>query len=292
MDRYKIRTIAVYGSRSAMRLTEDVSTLLIALAERGVNLYIETSLWQAVYATGITRDYPQMQRGGETPYGDIAMSLGGDGTLLRAVHKLRDVELPIWAINCGHLGFMTEMEPQEAVDYLDNLLQGEFHIEARSLIDVSVSGVHVGTALNDLAIQKRETGSIIKIKVDLDGHLLAEYAADGLVVSTPSGSTAYALSLGGPIVTPMCQTLSLTPIAPHTLNMAPLIYPDTSVLTMSVSSLHETFSIVIDGILRVYNCGVEIVARKSDKRAHLLRLSDKSYAQIIREKLLWGRDLR
>ena len=292
MDRHKINTIAVYGSHATMRLTDDVTALLTALAEHGVDLYIEAPLWEALQLAGIPEGYPQMRLGGETPYGDIALSLGGDGTLLRAVHKLRDVELAIWAINCGHLGFMTEMEPQEALHHLDDLLAGQYDIETRSLIDVSVAGEHVGTALNDLAVQKRETGSIIKIRVDLDGNLLAEYAADGLVVSTPSGSTAYALSLGGPIVTPQCQTLLLVPIAPHTLNMAPLIFPDTSVLTMRVSSLHPTFSIVIDGNLRVYDCGVEIVARKSDKRAHLLRLSHKPYAQVIREKLLWGRDLR
>lgn len=295
MDKHRIETIAVYGSHATMRLTDDVTALLRALAERGVELYIETSLWDALQSAGLLEQEPhrsQMKPGGETPYGDIALSLGGDGTLLRAVHKLRDVELPIWAINCGHLGFMTEMEPQEALHHLDELLAGAYHIETRSLIDVSVAGKHVGTALNDLAIQKRETGSIIKIRVDLDGDLLAEYAADGLVVSTPSGSTAYALSLGGPIVTPQCETLLLVPIAPHTLNMAPLIFPDRSVLTMSVSSLHPTFSIVIDGNLRVYDCGVEIVARRSDKRAHLVRLSTKPYAQVIREKLLWGRDLR
>ena len=135
-----------------MRLTDDVTALLTALAEHGVDLYIEAPLWEALQQAGIPEGYPQMWPGGETPYGDIALSLGGDGTLLRAVHKLRDVELPIWAINCGHLGFMTEMEPREALHHLDDLLAGQYDIETRSLIDVSVAGEHVGTALNDLAV--------------------------------------------------------------------------------------------------------------------------------------------
>lgn len=287
-----VHSIAVYASQYKMRHMDDIPLLLLALADRGVVLSLEHTLLDMLAQEGIHIDHPNISDGGDTPHGEIAISLGGDGTLLRAVHKLRDLETPIWAINCGHLGFMTELEPREAMDYLSDLVDRRYSVETRSLIDVSVDGEHIGTALNDVAVQKRETGSMIQIETMLDGTLLAKYAADGLVLSTPSGSTAYSLSLGGPIVMPHCRTMSLTPIAPHSLNMAPLIFPDSSVLSMRVSSLHPTFSISIDGNMRVYQCGVEISAHRSDRQARLVRLLDKPYAEVIREKLHWGRDLR
>lgn len=224
---------------------------------------------------------------------DFVLSLGGDGTFLRAARRVFGQEIPVLGLNMGRLGFLTDMGIEEALPLLPRLFTGEYTLERRMLLSVEIDGHPYGQILNDVALLKRETGSMITIRTLLgDEDYLANYECDGLIVSTPSGSTAYSLSAYGPLIMPQCHNMLLTPIAPHSLTMRPLVLPEDLSVEMTVTARNNTFLLVLDGQTKILPTGVKVQVRKSQSQLRIVHLRPYSFADTLRRKLLWGAPLR
>lgn len=223
---------------------------------------------------------------------DFVISLGGDGTLLRAARRVFAEGTPILGLNMGRLGFLNDRSIQEALPLIKRLFEGNYTTEERMLLSVEVDGTHYGEVLNDIALLKRETGSMITLHTRLEGKELANYECDGLVISTPSGSTAYSLSAYGPLMMPQTRAMLITPIAPHSLTMRPLVLPEEQTIELTVSARNNTFLIVLDGQTKILPCGVRIRIRKSANTLRLLHLDDYSFTDTLRKKLLWAAPVR
>lgn len=222
---------------------------------------------------------------------DYIFTLGGDGTLLHTAQLLREVDTPLLGINTGHLGFLTTATLGDAPLLVRQVLDGTLMIEERTMLQVTRAGETVSPqhALNEVAILRHDTSSMIEMKTLVNGIPLTTYKGDGLVVSTPSGSTAYNMSAGGPILAPTTASIALTPVSPHTLNMRPLVIPDNAVISITVSSRAKNFQVSVDGksILCPNKSTLEI--KKSKHHLKLAQLAGTSFADKLRNKLLWGR---
>jgi NAD+ kinase len=224
---------------------------------------------------------------------DLMITIGGDGTLLRSVSFVRDLDIPIIGINTGRLGFLATINQ----DLLTSkILLGNYKIEKRTLLEVKIKGSKIinefGIALNEVTVGRKNTTSMIKIKTFLDGEYLNSYWADGLITSTPTGSTGYSLSCGGPIMSPLSQTLSLTPIAPHNLNARPLIISDKTKIELYVSGREKSHLVSLDSrIISVENESL-ITITKAKFKINLAYFEENSFYSTLRNKLLWGEDRR
>ncbi len=226
---------------------------------------------------------------------DYVISFGGDGTLLRSASMVGNKQIPIIGINTGHLGFLAAVSP-ERVDYaVDAIYNKKYKLEEHSVICMEVNGKPIkgySNALNDIAILKQDRASMISITTYIDGDLLATYKADGLIISTPTGSTAYSLSNGGPIMAPKSGILCLTAVAPHSLNLRPVVIPDTSKITLKVRSRSNNFLAAIDGRSIKMNDDVTITISRADYNINIIKQPNSSYYVTLREKMMWGVDSR
>ena len=289
-----MNTVALFGSGHVVEAVVDVAAFLSALAQKGERVLLEETFFSELTQHLGTRSYlDQIERfaGGTPGEIDYIICFGGDGTFLRTLHRIASPTTPILAINSGHLGFLTDLDIHDAAQYIDRLISGDYLIEERRLLSVEVEG-YQAYALNEIAIQKRETGSIINVETHINDHFLADYAADGLIVATPTGSTAYSLSLNGPLVSPDCPVLLITPIAPHSLSMRPIVLPDTVTLHLKVFSRSSTFMLVTDGNVAVFPTGTPLTIARAKHPVRLIRLSNHTFAETLREKLHWGQNLR
>ncbi len=285
--------IGIFGSKYQGKHIQSLSSIFKALRRDDVALYFEQESYDILSqlldelsfeARFLSKD--------ECLDLDLAISLGGDGNFLRTARYVSGMDIPILGINLGHLGFLTNLDVEEAAPLIHKIFTKEYSIEERSQLAVYVDDVFVGNALNDLALLKRETGSMIHIHTDLDNEYLANYEGDGLIIATPSGSTAYSLSVFGPIITPTCPCLLLAPIAPHSLSIRPLVISDEMSLQMRVEARNNSFLLVLDGESKTYPCGVKINAHTSEHRVKMLRLSNRSFAETLQRKLHWAKPLR
>lgn len=223
---------------------------------------------------------------------DFAISLGGDGTFLRTARRVATQRIPILGINLGRLGFLTDVDLDEALESIHLLLEGKYHIEERMQLRVEINERYQGDALNEVSILKRETGSMITLHTHLGNAYLADYECDGLLISTPSGSTAYSLAAGGPIMMPDTDSILLTPVAPHSLTMRPLVISDREEIRLSVSSRNNSFLIAIDGQTKILDCDDILSVKRSEHSIRMIRINDKAFAAILRRKLHWATPVR
>jgi NAD+ kinase len=226
---------------------------------------------------------------------DFAVSMGGDGTFLKTASRVGSKQIPIVGVNMGRLGFLADVSPTDIESCLKALYTGSYSLEERAVIQVEAGGKPLsdgGCALNDVAILKRDSASMISIRVHVDDTYLTTYQADGLIVSTPTGSTAYSLSNGGPIIVPGTKVLSVTAVAPHSLNVRPIVIPDASVVTLDVESRSHSFLVAVDG--RSVKCqeGTRITLRRAPYNVRVVKRSAVPYFTTLREKLMWGADSR
>lgn len=285
--------VAIFGSSYTQRYTEQLRQLFEALAREGVQLYFDSGFLEALHASyGLTPPIAGVLPKGEVEGIDFAISLGGDGTLLRTARRVARESVPILGINLGRLGFLTDMDIVDALPLVPQLCSGEYTTESRTQLDVEVDGKYFGRVLNEVAILKRETGAMIKIHTLVDGNYLADYECDGLVVSTPTGSTAYSLSVYGPIIMPQSRCTLLAPIAPHSLTMRPLVVPEQVVIDIEVASRNDSFLMMLDGKSKILKCNNKIRITKSQERISIIHLSKGSFADTLRRKLLWGASVR
>ena len=227
---------------------------------------------------------------------DLMITIGGDGTLLRSITFVRDLGIPIIGINTGRLGFLATLNQELLNIELKKILKGEFNVEERSLLEVNIDNndnfSDFNFALNEVSVGRKNTTSMIEIKTTLNGEYLNTYWADGLIVSTPTGSTGYSLSCGGPIMTPSSQTFSITPIAPHNLNARPLVISDEIKIELSVEGREESHLLSLDSRINSLKNNIKIKIKKASYKIKLASFKNNSFYQTLRSKLLWGEDRR
>jgi len=226
---------------------------------------------------------------------DFLISLGGDGTLLDTVTLVRDKNIPVVGINFGRLGFLASIGREEMVEAIRALARRSHIIDRRTLIHLD-SNIplfnDVPYGLNEFAIHKRDTAPMIKIHTYLNGELLNTYWADGLILATPTGSTGYSLSCGGPVVFPDACSLVLTPIAPHNLNVRPIVIPDNTIISFEVESRSDDIICALDSRREIVDKNVLLAVRKEVFMLNLVRLNENNFLQTLRNKLSWGLDKR
>jgi len=227
-------------------------------------------------------------------FADVVMCFGGDGTMLACARRLAESDLPLLGINLGKLGFLAEF-PADALDRtIDDVLCGRYRIVDRALLETTVEVDERPTmlfALNEFALEKRESSRMITIHAWVDEHYIARYRADGLLVTTPTGSTAYALSCGGPIIAPSAQVLCLVPICPHMLTLRPLVVNDSAEITLMLDADSHAASLVADGQqVAPFDPEMRCTIRRSTLTARLIKRADTTYFDVLRQKLLWSAD--
>ncbi len=228
---------------------------------------------------------------------DYFFSIGGDGTILSAASFVKDLEIPIIGINTGRLGFLATIHDDEIKSSIQEILDGNFKLSKRSLLEVETSTGDQSLkpfnfALNEVAISRKDTTSMITIEVWLNDEYLNAYWSDGIIISTPTGSTGYSLSCGGPIISPQTQSFVITPIAPHNLNARPLLIPDNTEITLKVSGREERYLISLDSRIETFSKDVSIKLKKADFKIGLVTQNSDSFIATLRKKLLWGEDNR
>lgn len=225
---------------------------------------------------------------------DFMFSLGGDGTFLETVSLVRDSGIPVLGVNIGRLGFLSYISQENMEESLESVFSGKYDIEERMLLKVEVPGMDLDSmavALNEVRIYK-QSGSLITIHVKVNEEFLSAYWADGVLLSTPTGSTAYNLSVGGPIVVPESNSIVLSPIAPHNLSVRPLVLPDTAVLQLSVDTRDPQFQLAIDSRNIDLDVDSVVKVRRADYTLKLIRIENISFYSTLRNKLMWGADKR
>ncbi|MFT6850847.1 MAG: NAD+ kinase [Sphingobacteriales bacterium] len=223
------------------------------------------------------------------------LSIGGDGTLLDTVTLVRSSGIPVLGINMGRLGFLAGINKQEMKVALESLMAGHYTLDQRRLIRLeSESSIFGGVnyALNECTIHKKHSSAMIRIHAYLNGEFLNSYWADGLIIATPTGSTGYSLSCGGPIIFPQSGNFVITPISPHNLNVRPVIISDNSVITFEVEGRSSQFNVTLDSRTESIKMGTQLAVRKTQFELNLVRLSNENFLTTLRNKLMWGLDTR
>ena len=222
---------------------------------------------------------------------DFAVSVGGDGTILNSVEKIGELSIPIIGLNTGRLGFLANSSLKNIEMVINKLKNNDFNISKRSIIEVLFNG-EKKYALNEITVSRKNTTSLISIEAKLNNQYLNTYWADGLIVSTPTGSTGYSLSCGGPIIIPESKNFVLTPIAPHNLNARPLVISDDKKVDISVNGRENEYLISVDSNIYSVPIDLTIIVQKASRFLKMVEFNEDSYLKVLREKLLWGKDKR
>ena len=286
---------AIFGNEYQAKKSDSIEIILNYLDKHGAEVYVESTYYDfltrdqqlKLNVAGVFEDYNFDV--------DYVISMGGDGTFLKAASRVGAKGTPIIGINMGRLGFLADVLPSEIESALDSLYAGECQIEEHAVIQVEAKGgVLAGNpfALNDIAVLKRDDASMISIRTMVDGEFLVTYQADGLIVSTPTGSTAYNLSNGGPIIIPQSGSLCLTPVAPHSLNIRPIVINDTAEITLDIESRSHNYLVAIDGRSERMTEETRLVIRRAAHCIKIVKQRNQRYFSTLREKLMWGADQR
>ena len=222
---------------------------------------------------------------------DFVLAIGGDGTILESVKLIGKMSIPVIGLNKGRLGFLANSNTDDINQILSNIKLSKFQISERTIIKGIVNGIEYN-ALNEISVSRKNTTSLITIETKLNQQFLNTYWADGLIVSTPTGSTGYSLSCGGPIIMPESKNLVLTPIAPHNLNARPLVIPDDKEISISIKSREDQYFISIDSDIISASINSEIVISKANQKLNMVEFDDNSFIKSLKDKLMWGKDKR
>ncbi len=274
-----------------------VPDLLQTLHSKGYEIIVYKSYWSSLIKK--EKSLPPVQtftsHADLVPDTDLLISIGGDGTLLDTVNYVRDSGIPVAGINIGRLGFLADINKTDINQLIQAIETNNYSIEKRALIHIDSSKEifgEVNYGLNEFTLHKTDSSSMIVVHTYLNGEYLTSFWADGIIISTPTGSTAYSLSCGGPIVLPIAHSFVLTPVAPHNLNARPLIIPDDTVLSFEVETREKHFLCSIDSRYVKVEKSVKFAVKKESFKFKLLRISDSSYIKTLRQKLMWGEDIR
>ena len=286
---------ALFGKEFQAGKTVSIHRLIDSLKARGAEIYIERTFFRyitpalgmEVEVSGVFDNYNFDV--------DFVISIGGDGTFLRAASMVGSKATPIIGVNTGRLGFLADIHPDEIDHAIAEIVDGHYAVEPHAVIMVEADGEIIeGSpfALNDIAVLKRDNAAMISVRTCINGEYLVTYQADGLIVSTPTGSTAYGLSNGGPIIVPDADILCLTPVAPHSLNVRPIVINDDSEITLEVESRSHNFLVAIDGRSEKLLESTRLTIRKAPYTINIVKRDSRSYFSTLREKMMWGADHR
>ena len=265
------------------------------LKSKGINLYLHKDLMKSTLIKNIGKEFDEFDDLNENV--DFLISIGGDGSMLKAVTIVKDTNIPILGINTGRLGFLTSLGKESIELGLNHLLKSEFKISKRCLLEVYSNKLEknffgFNYALNEVSVSRKNTASLISISAELNGIPLATYWADGLIIATPTGSTGYSLSSGGPVMTPESSSLVLTPIAAHNINIRPLIVNDNTIIKLSVTGRGYKHLISLDSRILTVPLKTDIFIKKADFSISKIEINKNFFINTLREKLFWGLDKR
>lgn len=294
MTKKKLR-FALFGNVYQTEGLPVIRQTLVALQAHQAEIWVDGGFLDFIGREGLTDGIAVERFDGDDFAADFAVSLGGDGTLLRTASRVAAKDIPVIGVNLGRLGFLADVQAQEIDEALAAICVDRYNLAEHSMIQAEAEdGELVGypIALNDIAVLKRDSASMISIRTEVNGEYLVTYQADGLIVSTPTGSTAYSLSNGGPIIVPQTGTLCLTAVAPHSLNIRPVVLPDDAVLRLSVSSRSHNFLVAIDGRSEKLAQGTSLTIRKAPYVLKMVKPVDLKFFSTLRAKMMWGKDER
>ena len=286
---------ALFGNIYQTKKSASIGRILSYLKARDADVLIEREFFNFLKKSNDAIITPTQLFDGSDFSADFVISMGGDGTLLKSAMHVGDKQTPIIGVNMGRLGFLASVTPAGIESTLDAIYKGDYSVERHTAIEAHATGGTLNgsaCALNDIAVLKRDNASMITIRVAINGEYLVTYRADGLVISTPTGSTAYSLSNGGPIIVPGTSVLCLTPVAPHSLNIRPIVVPDTAVVTLNVESRSHNFLVAIDGRSEKCPDTTKLEISKAGYIINTVRGNDVNYISTLREKMMWGADQR
>lgn len=294
MTPHKLK-FAIFGNTYQSKKSQSVEKIIEELVRRDAEVQIDRPFYEFLTnVVGIGLDGVSAFDGNDFS-ADFVLSIGGDGTFLKTAACVGARQLPILGIKTGRLGFLADVQPDAAVNAIDDLFTGQYETESHSVIQAQISeGSIKGSpfALNEIAILKRDNASMITIKAWVNGEYLATYQADGLIVATPTGSTAYSLSNGGPIMMPHTGVLCLTPVASHSLNIRPIVIRDGSKVELSVKSRSHNVLLAFDGRSETINEGTSITITKAPYFVNIVKHSGDGYISALHDKMMWGADSR
>lgn len=287
--------IGVHGKEFTRQSAPFIQRIFEILSQHRVKLYVSTRfagfLKQSAFKTFRWETYQPEA----LPSLELLISIGGDGTLLESVTHIGRSQVPILGINTGRLGFLATISREETEHALEMVLKKSFTLDQRGLLRLETeSGIfgNLNFALNDFTVVKKDTSAMITIHTFIDGEFLNSYWADGIIVSTPTGSTGYSLSCGGPLIFPRSGNLVLTPVSPHNLTVRPIIVSDTSEISFQVDGRSKKFLVTLDSRIATVDNTVKLTVRKADFTIGLVQLEGHHYFKTLRQKLNWGLDVR
>ncbi|WP_142786590.1 NAD kinase [Changchengzhania lutea] len=291
--------VAVFGRFYNDTTSISVETLFNYLLKKDVDAYIETEFFHLIKDKTSNNQYYSTFKTFDTldTSFDLLVSVGGDGTILRAITFVKDIDIPIIGINTGRLGFLATIQVDEIEQAIQNIIDGKYKISERSLLAIETTPENeditpFNFALNEIAVSRKNTTSMITVETHLNGEYLTSYWSDGLIVSTPTGSTGYSLSCGGPVITPDTNSFVLTPIAPHNLSARPLIITDATEIQLRVHGREDNHLVSLDSRIATLEDGTLITIKKAPFKIKMIDLFNQSFLDTLRKKLLWGEDKR
>ncbi|MCK0155993.1 NAD kinase [Cellulophaga sp. F20128] len=290
--------VAIYGQAYNKEAAAYVLELLDELQQHQAEVFFEADFYAFVNSSHTLLKFPVFTESeGLDGSFDMFVSFGGDGTILRAITYVRDLNIPIVGVNTGRLGFLSTFKKEDVRKVVQEFVAGAYTIVDRSLVEVnSAKGIpefgKLNFALNEVTVSRKDTTSMITVETFLNDEYLNSYWADGLIVSTPTGSTGYSLSCGGPVITPTAKSMVLTPIAPHNLNARPLVVSDDTVVKLKVSGREKFHLVSLDSRIATLENGHEITVKKANFTIKMIEYTSESFLKTLRNKLLWGEDRR
>lgn len=294
-----MKKVAIYGQSYNISAIKEVLILLEALEKENIVAFFEENFYALFRKdNSLSKKYPTFSHFNDLNNSfDLLFTIGGDGTILRAITYIRNLDIPILGINTGRLGFLATIQKDQIKEAIELLLKKEYGIQERTLLSVKTipeteAFSELYFALNEITVARKNTTSMIGVKTYLDDEYLTNYWADGLIISTPTGSTGYSLSCNGPVVLPNSKSIIITPIAPHNLNARPLIISDNTKIRLEISGRENDFLMSLDSRIATISKNTQLFIEKSPFTIKSVLFKNQSFLKTLRGKLLWGEDTR
>ena len=291
--------VAIYGQYYQNSTEPIIRDIFVFFNQKNVEMVIEADFLSMLYEKELVKkEYKTFQSYDELDNTfDMMISIGGDGTILRAATLVRNSGVPILGINAGRLGFLAMVQKEEIAVFLQLVLDKKYTISERSLLSLSTfptieTTEDIDFAMNEISVSRKDTASMITIETYLNDEFLNSYWADGLIIATPTGSTGYSMSCGGPILTPDVESFVITPIAPHNLNARPLVIPDKTEIRLKVTGREENYLLSLDSRSTTVKNDTVLTIKKTNFHIKMVEISEETFLKTLRKKLLWGEDKR
>ena len=291
--------VAIFGQYYQNDTRPIIKDIFVFFNANNVELVIEENFLKILYEQEIVKkEYKTFNSYKDlNATFDILVSIGGDGTILRAATYVRNSGIPIIGVNAGRLGFLAKVQKNSIADFLQTVINKKYTISKRTLLSITCSSENaelkeINFAMNEVTVSRKDTTSMITIETYLNGEYLTSYWADGLIISTPTGSTGYSLSCGGPVLTPDVKSIVITPIAPHNLNARPLVITDNTEIKLKISGREENYLVSLDSRIATVNKNAELTIKKTPFKINMIEIPEETFLKTLRSKLLWGEDKR